>query len=136
MSSAETYAAYDLITRDLAEVVGQDRIEAILKESLKDRPLSVYWGTATTGKPHLGYFLPLYKIRDLLEAGCHVKILFADLHTYLDSMKSSWEQLYQRTEWYTFIIKEMLAHIGVDIEYVCTKNHLSLNLWKVQISIV
>ena len=50
------------------EVLGQEKLEEILKE----RDLSVYWGTATTGKPHVAYFVPMSKIADFLKAGCHV----------------------------------------------------------------
>lgn len=102
---------YELITRNLQEVVGEER----LKEILQERDLKVYWGTAPTGRPHTGYFVPMFKIRDLLNAGCKVKILFADLHAYLDNMKSSWDQLEYRTKYYEFIIKGMLKSVGADI---------------------
>ena len=102
----------ELITRNLQEVVGSEQLDEILKE----RDLKVYWGTATTGKPHVAYFVPIMKIADLLDAGCEVKVLFADLHAYLDNMKSSWEQLKLRTEYYEFIIKQMLIRIGVPID--------------------
>ena len=101
----------ELITRNLQEVVDGDKILDIVKE----RDLKVYWGTAPTGKPHLGYLLAMFKIRDLLNAGCHVKILFADIHAFLDSMKSSWEELESRTTYYEFIIKEALKAVGADI---------------------
>jgi hypothetical protein len=39
----------------------------ILKEK---GSIKIYWGTATTGKPHFGYFVPMYKIADFL-AGFH-----------------------------------------------------------------
>ncbi len=103
---------YELITRDLKEIIGADDIKTVLKE----RDVKIYWGTATTGKPHLGYFVPIYKISDFLAAGSHVTILFADLHAYLDNMKSDWELLKARCEWYEFIIKEMLTFIGVPLE--------------------
>ncbi|MGV8161991.1 MAG: tyrosine--tRNA ligase [Candidatus Nanoarchaeia archaeon] len=103
---------YELITRDLQEVVGEDK----LKEVLKERDVKIYWGTAPTGKPHLGYFVPMYKIADFLEAGCHVTILFADIHAYLDNMKSDWALLDFRTKYYEFLITEMLKHIGVSID--------------------
>lgn len=103
---------FELITSDLQEVVGEDKI----KEILKERDFKVYWGTAPTGKPHLGYFVPILKIADMLEAGCEVTILFADMHAYLDNMKSSWELLDKRTKYYTFLIKEMFKLIGVPIE--------------------
>lgn len=51
------------------EVLGEDK----LKEILKERELKVYWGTATTGKPHVAYFVPMSKIADFLKAGCEVR---------------------------------------------------------------
>jgi tyrosyl-tRNA synthetase len=41
-----------LIKVNLKEVLNPEIMEAALKE---DRPLKVYWGTATTGRPHCGY---------------------------------------------------------------------------------
>jgi tyrosyl-tRNA synthetase len=42
----------DLIKVNLKEVLNPEIMEAALKEN---RPLKVYWGTATTGRPHCGY---------------------------------------------------------------------------------
>ena len=53
----------------LKETLGEDKLKAILKE----RDLKVYWGTATTGKPHVAYFVPMCKISDFLRAGCEVR---------------------------------------------------------------
>ena len=66
----------NLITRDLQEIIEIKKIEEILEK----RNLKLYWGTATTGKPHIGYLMPLLKIKDFIQAGCIVTILFADLH--------------------------------------------------------
>ncbi|KAM6399610.1 tyrosine--tRNA ligase, cytoplasmic [Rhynochetos jubatus] len=103
---------YHLITRNLQEVLGEDKLMAILKE----RELKIYWGTATTGKPHVAYFVPMSKIADFLKAGCEVTILFADLHAYLDNMKAPWELLELRTRYYENVIKAMLESIGVPLE--------------------
>jgi len=111
-----------LITRNLQEVLGEDR----LKEILKERDLKIYWGTATTGKPHIGYFVPMTKIADFLKAGCEVTILFADLHAYLDNMKAPWELLALRTKYYENIVQSMLRSIGVSIEklkFVCGSDY-------------
>ena len=72
---------------------------------LQERDARIYWGTATTGKPHLAYFVPMSKISDFLRAGCEVTILLADLHAYLDNMKAPWELLKLRTEYYKEIIQ-------------------------------
>lgn len=103
---------YALITRNLQEVLGEEKMKDILKE----RELRIYWGTATTGKPHVAYFVPMSKIADFLKAGCEVTILFADLHAYLDNMKAPWELLELRTLYYEHVIKSMLESIGVPLE--------------------
>lgn len=103
---------YDLITRNLQEVLGEEK----LKEILKERELKIYWGTATTGKPHVAYFVPMSKIADFLKAGCEVTILFADLHAYLDNMKAPWDLLELRTQYYEQVIKAMLESIEVPLE--------------------
>jgi tyrosyl-tRNA synthetase len=113
-ADAECRVAIDLITRNLQEVIGGDEMARLLQQ--KERPLKIYWGTATTGKPHIGYFLPLCKIADFLEAGCEVTILFADLHAFLDNMKSTWELLALRVEYYQTLIKAMLQSLGVPLD--------------------
>lgn len=100
---------------------------------LKDgKTVSIYWGTATTGKPHIAYYVGMTKIADFLRAGCEVIIYFlvyevchsnapliiqhlilylqvivllADLHGYLDNQKAPWELLAHRTKYYEYVIK-------------------------------
>ncbi|CAL1539466.1 unnamed protein product [Lymnaea stagnalis] len=100
-----------LIKRNLQEVLG----EAKVVEILKTRDLKIYWGTATTGRPHIAYFVPMSKLADFLKAGCEVTVLFADLHAYLDNMKAPWELLELRVKYYQAVIKAMLKSIGVDL---------------------
>jgi tyrosyl-tRNA synthetase len=88
----------ELIKDNLAEIIGE---KELLEKLNLDKPLKVYWGTSPTGIPHIGYFLPLIKIAQLVKAGCEVTILFADLHAYLDAMKTSWDLLEFRTKYYS-----------------------------------
>lgn len=101
-----------LITRGLKEVLQRETLESILKV----RNLRIYWGTATTGRPHVAYFVPMAKIADFLKAGCEVTILLADLHGYLDSQKAPWELLDARTNYYQRLIVSMLKSIKVPID--------------------
>lgn len=64
----------ELITRNLQETLGTDKLTSILKEN---RDVKIYWGTATTGKPHVAYFVPMSKIADFLRAGCEVSVTHA-----------------------------------------------------------
>lgn len=65
----------EFITRNLQEHLGDDKLNAVLKE----RDLKIYWGTATTGKPHVAYFVPMSKIADFLRAGCEVSIIILEI---------------------------------------------------------
>lgn len=62
----------ELITRNLQEYLGDEKLVSVLKQ----RDLKIYWGTATTGKPHVAYFVPMSKIADFLRAGCEVNLIF------------------------------------------------------------
>ncbi|KAF9764725.1 putative tyrosine--tRNA ligase, cytoplasmic [Nosema granulosis] len=102
------------IIKNLQEVSGED----VLKKILDKRDISVYWGTATTGKPHIAYFLPIYKIRDFLENGCTVTVLLADIHAFLDNLKAPIEKIRHRSVYYKKIITAMLESIDVDISRI------------------
>lgn len=103
---------YDLISRNLQEVLNKQ----IILDTLKERELKIYWGTAPTGKPHCGYFVPMTKIADFLAAGCEVKILLADLHAFLDNMKAPLELVQHRVQYYEYMIKAILRSIGVPLD--------------------
>jgi len=57
------------------EVIGEEKLQNVVAQ----RDLKIYWGTATTGKPHVAYFVPMSKVADFLKAGCEVS-----LHLYLN----------------------------------------------------
>lgn len=102
---------FELVTRNLQEVICEEDLKKLLKG--KKKPV-VYWGTAPTGRPHVGYFLPALKIADLLKAGFKVKILLADLHAALDNVP--WNVLEKRYDYYKKIIPLMISAIGADIK--------------------
>lgn len=106
----------ELICRNLDEVMGGDAAIGRMRAVLEQRDLRIYWGTATTGAPHIAYFVPMSKIADFLRAGCHVTILFADLHAFLDNLKAPWERLQHRALYYEEVIKGMLSSIGVPLD--------------------
>ncbi|KAJ1935539.1 Tyrosine--tRNA ligase cytoplasmic, partial [Linderina macrospora] len=105
-------AKFDLISRNLDEILGAEE----LKKTLAERDISLYWGTAPTGKPHVGYFVPMSKIADYLQAGCHVTILLADIHAFLDNLKAPIELVKSRTKYYEHLVKAMLSSIGVPLD--------------------
>jgi tyrosyl-tRNA synthetase len=102
-----------LIKANLQEVLNPEIIDHVILT--EKRPLKVYWGTAPTGKPHCGYFVPMMKIAELLAAGCEVKVLLADIHAFLDTSIIPLEQVDARAKYYEFVIKGLLTAVGVDI---------------------
>lgn len=106
---------YNIITSNLAEIlVDEPKIKAILTE----RNLRIYWGTAPTGRIHLGYFLPLLKILDFIRTNCDVIIFLADLHAVLDNLKSTPEQIEYRTLYYKVMITEVFKSFGVNTDKI------------------
>ena len=76
----------ELMKRNLQEVLGEDRIDEILKI----RDLKIYWGTATTGRPHIAYFVPMSKVPQIQigrGGGCR-RPPFIDNSIILTSYKS------------------------------------------------
>lgn len=113
----------ELITSNLGEIIGAKELED--KSSLK-----VYWGTSPTGKPHIGYLIPLIKIAEMIKGGCEFTILFADLHAYLDAMKSTLDVLEHRTAYYNKLIRELLKLLNVDITKINFVNGMDFQLSK------
>ncbi|PKI82965.1 tyrosine--tRNA ligase [Malassezia vespertilionis] len=102
---------YELITRGIEETIGGDALLKILEEH--ERNVKCYWGTAPTGRPHVGYLVPLTKLADFLRAGVTVKVLFADIHAFLDNMKAPIELVKHRAEYYRQILIAVMKAIGV-----------------------
>ncbi|KIX05844.1 tyrosine-tRNA ligase [Rhinocladiella mackenziei CBS 650.93] len=103
-----------LIKDQLQEVLREDILEDVILK--QQRPLVIYWGSATTGRPHCGYFVPMMKIAHFLRAGCRVKILLADIHGFLDNLKAPIELVKFRAEYYKFVIQALLKTVGVSLE--------------------
>lgn len=105
---------YELITKNLQEVLNGQIIKNVLEN--EKRPLKIYWGTAPTGRPHCGYFVPMTKLAHFLKAGCEVTVLLADLHAFLDNMKASLETVKYRAVYYEKVVKAILTSINVPVE--------------------
>ncbi|EEP76194.1 tyrosyl-tRNA synthetase [Uncinocarpus reesii 1704] len=109
----------DLIKLNLQEVLKPEILEDVIVR--QNRPLTIYWGTATTGRPHCGYFVPIVKLAHFLRAGCHIKILLADIHGFLDNLKAPIELVNFRADYYRYVITALLeaVHVPTDkLEFV------------------
>ena len=68
----------NLITRNLVnneKTLLSVEAAATMRKKLEEGSFKIYWGTATTGRPHIAYFVPISKLADFLRAGCEVKNL-------------------------------------------------------------
>ena len=99
-----------LISRNCAETIGLDDI----KQKLEDGKFLVgYWGTAPTRSPSIGYLVPLMKFRDLINAGVNMTIMLADIHYFLDKGASWAERVTERSNYYQFLLTELLLMLDV-----------------------
>ena len=103
---------FELMTANTQETIRPD----IIRNVLAVRPLEIFWGTATTGRPHAAYFVPAIKIAQFLQAGCKVKVLLADLHGFLDADKAPEATLGARAHYYERTIGALLRAVGVDLD--------------------
>lgn len=78
--------------------------------------LTIIAGTAPTGRPHCGYFVPMIKIAEFLRAGCAVKILLADMHAFLDNLKAPIELVGFRAGYYKHVIVGLMNALNVPID--------------------
>lgn len=102
---------FELIRRNVEEVVTEEELKELLQE--KNKP-KAYIGDAPTGKMHTGHFITHRKIADFLRAGFNFTVLLADIHAHLDDLKSPFELLEARSEYYEECIKGMMDATGVD----------------------
>ncbi len=72
---------FELIKRNSAEIISEEELRKLLEN--KKKP-AVYCGYEVNGPLHLGHFVTILKLIDLQNAGFHVKILLADVHTLLN----------------------------------------------------
>ncbi|MFH1445688.1 MAG: tyrosine--tRNA ligase [Nanoarchaeota archaeon] len=108
---------FKLINRNTEDIV----TETELREVLKKKNPKAYIGFAVTGKVHIGYFIPMMKIADFVNADFKFTILLADLHAHLDDRKAPFELLDWRAKYYKEVSLGLLKALGVDtknIEFV------------------
>ncbi len=99
-----------LIKRNTAEIITEEELRKLLKE--KKRPI-VYCGYEPSGPLHLGHFVTITKLMDFEKAGFKVKVLLADIHTFLNR-KGSEEEIKKEVEnW-----KKTIKAIGLNAEVV------------------
>jgi tyrosyl-tRNA synthetase len=102
---------FELIKRNTQEIITEEELTKLLKE--KEQPV-VYLGWSITGRPHIGYYVPVLKLADFLNAGFKVKLLLADLHGALDN--TPWDVLEKRYNHYATTIPLMFKSIGAEIK--------------------
>ncbi|AYV80958.1 MAG: tyrosine-tRNA synthetase [Harvfovirus sp.] len=106
---------YDSITAGVKEVINAKYLKALLEDASYSP--KGYWGTAPTGRIHIGYLRAMFVIADLVNANCEVIILLADIHAFLDSRKSPQDNQL-RTQYYQIMITELLKLLNVDMSKI------------------
>ncbi|MBC5792817.1 MAG: tyrosine--tRNA ligase [Nanohaloarchaea archaeon] len=105
----DTEERKQLVLRNTTEIVTEEELDEVLE---KDSP-TTYVGYETSGPVHLGHWASIRKLNDLQKAGFDLKVLFADLHTYLNK-KGEEEWIQTMTEYWEATFKAT----GLDAEFV------------------
>ena len=99
-----------LIKKNTIEIVTEPELLALLKK--KKNP-GVYCGYELSGSMHLGHFVTILKLMDFAKAGFKVKVLLADVHSFLNRKGSEAEIAKEVENW-----KKTIKAIGLKAEVV------------------
>lgn len=100
----------ELIKRSTEEILKEGELKKLLAK--KKKPV-VYCGYELSGPMHLGHFVTITKLMDFAKAGFKVKVLLADVHTFLNR-KGDEEYIKKEVEnW-----KKTIKAIGMKAEIV------------------
>ncbi|HDQ60070.1 MAG TPA: tyrosine--tRNA ligase [Candidatus Woesearchaeota archaeon] len=100
----------ELIKKNTVEIISDKELIDLIKT--KKKPV-VYCGYEPSGPMHLGHFVTVTKLIDLVNAGFHVKVLLADVHAMLNR-KGDEDKIAKEVEAWTKTVKA----IGLDAEIV------------------
>ncbi|KAL3425175.1 tyrosyl-trna synthetase [Phlyctema vagabunda] len=134
-SSLSAEERLELITRRLPEAPGRDEIKAILERGQNPKGI---WVTVPTGRPHLGYYVPLLKMVDFFRAGVDFNVCLGDIYGFLINFKYPFEQVQQRKKFYKHVLGAVFESIGVsspslpfieETSYAFTQEHI-LDIYK------
>lgn len=109
----QTEERFKSMTKDM-EILRENELKTIMNV----RDPVIYWGTAPTGIPSIAYLLPALRMRDVVNANCNLIVLIADLHAFLDGMKSSLDKISLRAEFYKKLTEALLERMNVDLNKV------------------
>ena len=93
----DTQERVELIKKNTEEVITEEDLVSLLDTK---KGITAYYGTAPTGPFHIAYLIPLSKVFDLSKAGITTKILIADIHASMDDLKTPWDEVNKRAEYY------------------------------------
>lgn len=101
---------FELIKRNTEEILEEGELKKILTK--KKNPV-VYCGYELSGPMHLGHFVTITKLKDFEKAGFKVKILLADVHSFLNRKGTEKEIQKEVENW-----KKTIKAIGLKAEIV------------------
>ncbi|KAJ9308333.1 hypothetical protein DTO027B5_5297 [Paecilomyces variotii] len=108
---------YALVTRRL-EVQTETTVQQLHAVLSRREVVKYQWITAPTGKPHIGYLIPLLKFADFIRAGGEVIVELTDTYAFLVNYKIPWEQVLHRTAYYQALITAALKVVGIPLSKV------------------
>ncbi|KAJ5409132.1 tyrosyl-trna synthetase [Penicillium cosmopolitanum] len=111
-NTLSTEEKLNLITRrqSFLEAADAESLKRLLEEKPK---LKLAWETTPTGKPHVGYLVPIAKLLDFLRAGLDVTVYYLDVYGFLVNYIHSMETVAYRQQYYHFLITAILKTLGV-----------------------
>ena len=103
---------FELVTRNLAEIITVEELKKLLEEKEKPR---AYIGYEPSGLFHIGWIIWAMKVRDLVEAGFDMIILEATWHAWINDKLGGNMELIKKDALY---VRHVLKALGIDISKI------------------
>lgn len=87
---------------EFLNILSKNDVEHNLSKNIPERAL---WGVAPTGNIHIGYLQNIGILKLLKKFGTKVILPIADYHAYMDSEKTKWEELSNKTHYYLNVLE-------------------------------
>ncbi|VDN24695.1 unnamed protein product [Gongylonema pulchrum] len=110
-------------------MVKEDRLiigESWLKDGLKkDKTLQIVYSIAPKGRFHLGFVVPLLKLKKLQSLKrVSMTIILADVDAFLDNEKCAWNVREARCDYYTMMLHQIFALLNLkDIKIIRSSSY-------------
>ena len=104
----------NILLRNTLEFMGYEKI---IEKINRNETINGYWGISPDKNIDISCIIPLLKLRDYIFLNFNMIVFIADVHAFLIKGNQWNDRTTERTEYYKFVISEILNLLNVNDQY-------------------